>query len=230
MGGRGSDSVLHRHNDQPPHERHVTPLHPETERQAWQTIREFSHEHPVVANHVHELLSESQYELLHGPLTAGTKRGAYAATYMTGHGESGIFINNALDRTGHGYRSYRYDREQGFHPASSNKRDIIYHEMGHAATNSWGYQVNGTVKPTKTVARQIINRATKLMHAHGVSTQRKREMIRRISGYAAKNPAETVAEALVDVRANGRNAQPISRAINNVINHPERYTRHRKRH
>ncbi|RYQ09089.1 hypothetical protein PG2093B_1373 [Bifidobacterium pseudolongum subsp. globosum] len=70
-------------------------------------------------------------------------------------------------------------------------------------------------------------RAMKLIHADGYSRQRKGDMIRRISRYAAKNPGEAVAEALVDVHANGHNAQPLSRAIHNAINHPERYMRHR---
>ena len=45
--------------------------------------------------------------------------------------------------------------------------------------------------------------------------------VSNVSGYATNSDRELVAEALADVRANGKNAKPMSRAINYVLNNRE---------
>lgn len=43
------------------------------------------------------------------------------------------------------------------------------------------------------------------------------QLVEQISRYATKNRSEALAEAVADYRANGNNAQPLSKAIWNIL-------------
>ena len=65
-----------------------------------------------------------------------------------------------------------------------------------------------------TVSGEIVAEAMTRLDAdwrsHGKETVGR---ISQVSGYARRNPSETLAECMVDVYANGRRASPLSKAV-----------------
>ena len=78
---------------------------------------------------------------------------------------------------------------------------------------------NGTYAAHKawkkcTVAGEIVAQAFSRMDpSWREHPKRMAEAIGKVSGYARQNPSETMAECIVDVYANGRRAQPLSKAV-----------------
>lgn len=108
-----------------------------------------------------------------------------------------------------------YDRcvAAGFHPSRGNKSGMqatVAHEFGHALTDSAAKNMNMSFDQA---ARTIVTEARKETGDRGNI-----KMANKISRYATKNNAETIAEAYSDVYCNGSNAKAQSRAIVNVLN------------
>lgn len=108
-----------------------------------------------------------------------------------------------------------------FHPIGATHADVISHELGHLIEN----QICRNNSPgmyhiawnNKSYANQVINDAWKSVKSqfkNSDGTQmKKNDIIKSLSGYAATNPHETIAEAVSDYAANGNKAHPLSKEI-----------------
>ena len=104
--------------------------------------------------------------------------------------------------------------DSGFHPSRGNKSGIeavASHEYGHVLTQKAAAKLG--VSDMDAAAKIIVDRATKNTNHKGSIA-----LAKKISGYAGKNNAECVAEAIADVYCNGRKASAESRAIVKEIN------------
>lgn len=103
-----------------------------------------------------------------------------------------------------------YDADGGHHPGRGNKsavEAVTYHELGHAITDHIGKK-NGLGDIDKT-SNKIVKDAYKASGAKGGN----KAWAGKISGYAQKNYAECVAEAVCDWYCNGNKASTTSKAI-----------------
>lgn len=111
-----------------------------------------------------------------------------------------------------------YDKctDAGFHPSRGNKTGIeaiTAHEYGHKLTYEAAKKMTGGgFGDIDAVARKIVDEARKETGARGWKAAAK-----KISGYAQRNPAETVAEACSDIYCNGSKASKESKAIMKVV-------------
>ncbi len=238
MGGRGSESTLHNSK-----ERELArlfnatrgPVNKEIMRQAHEVAREFIADHPIVQGKVHGIMSYDEFRDRYPKFWERYKKDkdlyeatltAYAFTQHLGNGHSVIALNPALMNPKTLYRKYAEDRSgpHPFHPTGTMARDVTYHEMGHAAHNAWDAE---RIRLQHPYARMdLAAAATVIMDNNRSRTKRElsdnyHRAAARVSGYAGRSEHELVAEALTDVRANGRNAQPLSRAINYTLNNHE---------
>lgn len=105
-----------------------------------------------------------------------------------------------------------YDRavEEGYHPSRGNKdgvQAVTYHELGHAATQQLVKQ--GWGKDLDDAAKYVVDNAYKNAKGRGGT----KKWAGKISGYAQKNNAECIAEAVADFYCNGSKARKESKAI-----------------
>lgn len=140
-------------------------------------------------------------------------------------GGSNVAVNERYFDTAKMDDAYDACYEAGFHPTRGNKPGIeavVAHEMGHKMTDAVAQKLGYTsflgIDP---VAERIVREAAQ---ASGVRGSGFMTWAARISGYAAQDAAEAVAEACSDVYCNGLRAKRESRAIMNVLN---RYMRGR---
>lgn len=255
MGGRGSESTLHNSK-----ERELArlfnatrgPVHREIMRQAHEVAREFTADHPIARGALDGIMSYDEFRKRYPKIWERYKKNedlykatltAYAFTQHLGNGHSVIALNPARMNPKTLYRDYAEDRSgpHPFHPTGTMARDVTYHEMGHAAHNAWNAARIRLQHPYAPMSLTSI--ASLLVDNNRSRTPREFEnntarAAARISGYAGRSEHELVAEALTDARANGRNAQPLSRAINYTLNNHEKAldraqrlieSRHRKR-
>ena len=104
--------------------------------------------------------------------------------------------------------------KMGFHPSKGNKtalEAVAAHELGHALTQKAAEKMG--VGNLHFAADKIVNQAKKQTGHKGAI-----KMAGKISGYAKKNSAETIAEAFADVYCNGKGAHAESIAIVNIMN------------
>lgn len=109
--------------------------------------------------------------------------------------------------------AYQKCVEDGYHPSNGSKtaaEAVAAHEFGHAAAYQVGQKLG--IGGCDAGSSHILSEA---MKAKKTTNQSKFQ--KAISGYAAKNPAETVAEALADVYCNGKGAKAESKAIAKVV-------------
>lgn len=107
-------------------------------------------------------------------------------------------------------RVYDNAVKSGFHPARGNKSGteaVALHEMGHALTDHVGRKMGAA--DLDDAAKRIVDSA----YARSGGTGGTKAWASRISGYATKNNAECVAEAVADWYCNGNNAKSQSKAI-----------------
>ncbi|PKU90749.1 hypothetical protein CQR46_0945 [Bifidobacterium pseudolongum subsp. globosum] len=239
MGGRGSESTLHNSK-----ERELArlfnatrgPVHREIMRQAHETAREFTADHPIARGKVDGIMSYDEFRKRYPEAWDLYKQNesdyrttltAYALTHPLPNGHSVIAVNPALMNPRILYRTYLRDQRATppFHPAGTTARDIIYHEMGHAAHHAWDAERRRIQSPYAQL--NLVTTASLLMLNNGHRSDSEgnksfRRAAARVSEYAKKNDYELVAEALADARANGKHAQPLSRTINYTINNHEK--------
>lgn len=125
--------------------------------------------------------------------------------YMSHGGELGV--NRVFFNDKQMTQAYDECVAAGFHPSRGNKsamEAVVSHEMGHRLALVAG-QRNGT--DIYTASDTIVKRAANNL---GITPKKLRTAI---SGYAAENHAETVAEAFSDVYCNGSKAHRNSRAV-----------------
>lgn len=104
--------------------------------------------------------------------------------------------------------------QQGFHPSRGDKSGteaVTIHEMGHALADHIGKKMGA--KDIDAASKKIVKQAYKNSGASGGTLAFAAE----ISGYAQKNFAECVAEAVADYYCNGSKASGSSKAIMAVI-------------
>lgn len=137
-----------------------------------------------------------------GGLDSATTLGFY------GGGELGINQNY----TDIGKMNITYDAavQSGYHPSRGNlsgTEAVTLHEMGHALTDHVGKKIGS--KDLDSAAKTIVDNAYKNSGGRG-GTKR---WAGGISGYAQKNNAECIAEAVADWYCNGNRAARQSKAI-----------------
>lgn len=149
-------------------------------------------------------------------ITADASANAYASAHPYGY----LNMNPALMGEKRSLQmTYARDLRSGFHPAGTKSEDIMIHEMGHqleavlvGRQHRQGTNAFVTTWNTHTVANSIVRDAVEAVHASGDRRPESR-LIAEISGYAKKNKAETLAEAVADFYANRENAKPLSKEI-----------------
>lgn len=101
----------------------------------------------------------------------------------------------------------------GFHPSRGNKSGVYAvaaHEYGHSVTENVRLKMNES--SFDATATRIVTEARKKTGERGNI-----KFARKISEYATKNDAETIAEAVSDVMCNGSKAKKQSKAVVSVI-------------
>ena len=107
-------------------------------------------------------------------------------------------------------RVYDKSVKEGFHPSRGNKdgvQAVTYHELGHAVTQQIVKQGYG--KDMDAAAKKVVDNAYKNSKGRGGT----KKWAGNISGYAQKNNAECIAEAVADFYCNGSKAKKESKAI-----------------
>ena len=100
--------------------------------------------------------------------------------------------------------------KSGFHPSRGNKNGVeavTYHEMGHALTDHAGKKMGA--RDLDDAAKKVVDNAYKASKGKGGT----KAWAGKISGYAQKNNAECIAEAIADCYCNGKKAAKQSQAI-----------------
>ena len=154
-----------------------------------------------------------------------TGREAYAGATVDG----GILLQPDRMRTTESTKAlYDKDLSGGYHPEGTTYSNISVHEMGHQIEATLLHrQIPGNSNAarekrleawrTSRVAEGIISKALdRAMPEWRKNSRLAASAIRSISGYAAVNASETMAEAISDVFSNRQRAKPLSRAIWNV--------------
>lgn len=126
-------------------------------------------------------------------------------------------------------KSYSDDVSSKWHPAGTTSVNIASHEMGHLLESALifknitepGYQ--GTMDRINAwnknrFATKIVGEAARIVKkTESGKGLKNNQLVEQISRYATKNRSEALAEAVADYRANGNNAQPLSKAIWNIL-------------
>lgn len=110
-------------------------------------------------------------------------------------------------------KAYDESIKAGYHPSRGDKtglQAVLAHEMGHNLTMAVARKMGHN--NLDEAARVIVEKARQATKHRGVV-----QMASKISGYATANNAETVAEAMADVYANGSKATRESRAVMDVV-------------
>lgn len=107
--------------------------------------------------------------------------------------------------------AYQKCVSQKFHPSNGSKSGleaVAAHEIGHALTDAAGVKLGYGQWAVDRVADDIMEAARVQLGARGWKS-----VASAISGYAARDKAEAVAEAYADVYCNGNGAKAESRAV-----------------
>lgn len=126
------------------------------------------------------------------------------------YGQGQVAINSNYTNVDKMNRTYDNGVKEGFHPSRGNKSGVeavTYHEMGHALSDSIAKKMG--VKDLDAASKKIVNDAYKANGGKGGT----KAWAGKISGYAQKNYAECVAEAVCDWYCNGNKAKSASKAI-----------------
>lgn len=124
--------------------------------------------------------------------------------------EGGLALNKRFTEPSKMNKVYDEAIEQGYHPKRGNKSGteaVTYHEMGHALADNLKTKLGE--KDVRSASRTIVKNAYKTSGEKGGTYN----FASKISGYATKNYAECVAEAVTDWYCNGNNASKASKAI-----------------
>ena len=161
-----------------------------------------------------EVVNEFGTDAATGGFTLATFTGKDANTlgcYMVG---GGITMNAKYATNKNMDAAMDKCAEEGFHPSRGNKSGIYAvaaHEYGHSLTENARKAMGET--SYERAATRIVSEARK-------STGDRGNIIfgRKISEYATKNDAETIAEAFADYKCNGKKAKAQSKAVVKVLN------------
>lgn len=167
-------------------------------------------------NHINEQIArvQQQYPEVKGAVQTlkTTTAGCYAQIRTSADGSMNFEIGSSVYGRGMDSvkQSYARDVETGFHPAGTDHGSIIYHEFGHvlaniSAKNTLGISPKGRVANYNDQQKFVTNRRSRstekewLFEAAKSTGSKPSEIMKNISRYAQKNPAETFAEAFSEV-------------------------------
>ena len=161
-------------------------------------------------------------------LTSGNTGSAQATASYNG---VITLAQHAFDSTKKYKRSYDYSVRAKWHPEGTDGDHIAVHEAGHILERalidkyvlSKGNSFLVTAEARNawqkcTYASKVISEASKIVKklpsekGKGIKT-----LITDVSGYAAKNRSEALAECVADYKANGRAAKPLSVAVWDIL-------------
>ena len=166
-------------------------------------------------NHINQEITEIQkkYPVLRDAVTSIRKYDnprAYAAAATDRSGTNELYIGQTLYGKGIQSlkKSYQSDVDSGFHPENTDYRSIIWHEYGHIYANlhyklEMGYEAKSVLgfsdglEYRDRVTGRSYEKAAVRNAAKSLRISQK-ELKRRISRYAEKEPAETFAEAFAE--------------------------------
>lgn len=166
-------------------------------------------------NHINEEIANIQAAQ---PLVKGavqelktTTANCYAQVSLSPDGSMSFQVSTKAYGNGLDYLKKSYDRdvETGFHPAGTDYKSIIYHEYGHvmaaiSSKNEVGVGANeriGSWDGRSEYISSLRGHTTEkswLFSAAKKTGQKPSEMMKNVSRYAQKNPAETFAEAYAE--------------------------------
>ena len=170
--------------------------------------------------------AERQFGMLRGQ---DLKHGVLANASFAGNI---TLANHYFSKTEDGLnRTYDRNVQNGYHPAGTTKTDIATHEAGHvlekALIEKYVYQTNSGYAARLqmsydwnkgTYASKVVSEACRAAKKTPAGKGMKNaDLIRSVSGYAAKNRSETLAECVADYAANGAGAKPLSVAVWNIL-------------
>ena len=143
-------------------------------------------------------------------ITLDRRQGVYAAAGTSQSGRNTFYIGNAKYGMGiEGLKqNYQKDVDSGFHPAGTDYKSIIWHEYGHMyaytkCKTGLGFAANETLgfwdgaDYAKGIRSRNYEKGVIRDAANSLKITQK-ELKKRISRYAEKNPAETFAEAFAE--------------------------------
>lgn len=124
-----------------------------------------------------------------------------------------------------------YDKSvaSGFHPAGTAKGDIATHEAGHILESAlikkaipgndyWDRLERSKAWRKCTLATKVVSEACRAVKKTPEGAGKTNDqLVRTVSGYAAKNRSEALAECVADYMANGQSAKPLSVAVWNIL-------------
>ncbi len=169
-------------------------------------------------NHINEQIArvQQQYPEVKGAvseLKTWSHKTAYAAIETQADGSMKFLIGT--NQYGQGLdavkKQYANDVSTGFHPTGTDAGSIVYHEYGHVLANistkqSMGVSAKGNVAANyderlKFIRSRKSNSVEKewLFEAAKTTGSKPSEIMKTVSRYAQKNPAETFAEAFSEV-------------------------------
>lgn len=249
MGGRGSSSTRHGKGSSPTARLNALGITVGQEARkldgkilnlAADTVEQFYKDHPSTRGMVSTIVTSNE-DATRPSGHLGVTDGA-AARFNPIERKTKIILNELSFKDPAKLEStYKRTVELGRHPKNTDVSDMIYHELGHAATTQWGLNTglihqNGVIdrnavpnqkqrlRPQIEVAsNQIMRHATSIAKRLNPEAMRGVIPTGEISGYAMKSNAEAVAEAFTDVRRNGKHAHPLSQAIVQVVDNPKKY-------
>lgn len=181
-------------------------------------------------NHINEQITAIQHKY---PETKGacqvlktTTSGVYAQIRTSADGTMNFEIGTPTYGRGMDYikNGYARDVEVGFHPKGTDHSSIVWHEYGHvlatiSTKQQYGASATGKLAANRdTQYKFCMNRRGKttekewLFSAAKETGSKPSEMMKSISRYAQKNPAETFAEAFAEVNC-AKNPSPEATAI-----------------
>ena len=188
----------------------------ENVKQAAGAVEAIVREFPQAAANFHELRGE---DLKNGVMASASFRGVIRlADYYF---KSRNFLMSRYANT----------EAQGFHPAGSNGDHVATHEAGHLLERalidkyvlSQGNDIYTRLQASDawnkgTYAGKVVSEACRMAKKTPAGKGLKNDaLIRGVSGYAARNKSETLAECVADYVSNGQNAKPLSVAVWNVL-------------
>lgn len=181
-------------------------------------------------NHINEEITkiQAQYPEAKGAcqVLKTTTSNCYAQIRTSSDGSMNFEIGTNLYGRGMDYikDSYARDLETGFHPAGTEAKSIVWHEYGHvlatiSTKETYGASAKGRISSTGTAQFNFISsrrgKTTEkewLFEAAKTTGQKPSELMKSVSRYAQKNPAETFAEAFAEV-ATSKSPRPEAVAI-----------------
>ena len=155
------------------------------------------------------------------------RKGAMACASFSG---KIMLANHYFGMTEQAFAS-RYDQstQNGFHPQGTNKDHVAAHEAGHVLEAAlikrsipggsyWDRVEQLKAWDKSKLSGKVISEACRTVKKTPAGKGKTNDdIVKSVSGYAAKNRSEALAECVADYTANRGNANPLSVAVWNIL-------------